>query len=341
VLLDAQTGEEIAKVSAEGISVTLGEEVYLSGYEADQLTGTFFDGDEDEWGVDIARNVGCAIIAGDTVYVYFEGTKARYGEYNGELVALDKYDGSERWTVSSEELPVGNVLAISDGTLYVEHEDSLVTLREGADDDGESEDDGDENERDGDENKRDGDDGAENDDDHGGEDKSEGTEGDDHGDDGEADGDEGAADDEGEDDSEDQEGDDDDQYGGDEEEPDDDDHDDGEVDDGDEDDNLSDDDEAGIDNVDEADEEDDNIDDEDNSENEDGADEADDEDDNIDDEDDFEDEDDDEADSVPGFTTGAGVVGGALGLEWLRRRAAADASMESMNERVESGDEQT
>ncbi|WP_306052066.1 outer membrane protein assembly factor BamB family protein [Natronococcus wangiae] len=30
------------------------------------------------------------------------------------------------------------------------------------------------------------------------------------------------------------------------------------------------------------------------------------------------------ADSVPGFTTGAGLVGGALSLEWLRRRAADD-----------------
>ncbi len=27
---------------------------------------------------------------------------------------------------------------------------------------------------------------------------------------------------------------------------------------------------------------------------------------------------------MPGFTTGAGIAGGALGLEWLRRRASAN-----------------
>ncbi|ELY50008.1 PQQ-binding-like beta-propeller repeat protein [Natronorubrum bangense] len=36
----------------------------------------------------------------------------------------------------------------------------------------------------------------------------------------------------------------------------------------------------------------------------------------------------DENDSVPGFTTGAGLVGGGLTLEWLRRRATTDESTE-------------
>ncbi|MFC4436647.1 MULTISPECIES: hypothetical protein [Natrialbaceae] len=36
------------------------------------------------------------------------------------------------------------------------------------------------------------------------------------------------------------------------------------------------------------------------------------------------DDEDDAGDDVPGFTTGAGIVGGALGLEWLRRKASVD-----------------
>ncbi|SFS92612.1 hypothetical protein [Halostagnicola kamekurae] len=32
----------------------------------------------------------------------------------------------------------------------------------------------------------------------------------------------------------------------------------------------------------------------------------------------------DDSDSIPGFTTGTGLLGGALSLEWLRRRAVTD-----------------
>ena len=57
---------------------------------------------------------------------------------------------------------------------------------------------------------------------------------------------------------------------------------------------------------------------------------------NADDEDETTDEDegddgapdDGDADDVPGFTTGAGLVGGAVGLEWLRRQADTDDSTE-------------
>ncbi|WP_273739438.1 PQQ-binding-like beta-propeller repeat protein [Natrinema soli] len=38
-----------------------------------------------------------------------------------------------------------------------------------------------------------------------------------------------------------------------------------------------------------------------------------------------------DADNVPGFTTGSGLLGGALGLEWLRRKAGVDEST-SVNE---------
>jgi outer membrane protein assembly factor BamB len=37
---------------------------------------------------------------------------------------------------------------------------------------------------------------------------------------------------------------------------------------------------------------------------------------------------DDDAEGTPGFTTGAGIAGGALGLEWLRRRATVDDDLE-------------
>ncbi|MDG5821182.1 PQQ-binding-like beta-propeller repeat protein [Natronococcus sp. A-GB7] len=37
---------------------------------------------------------------------------------------------------------------------------------------------------------------------------------------------------------------------------------------------------------------------------------------------------DDDAEATPGFTTGAGIAGGVLGLEWLRRRATAEDDLE-------------
>ncbi|ELY59701.1 pyrrolo-quinoline quinone beta-propeller repeat protein [Natronococcus amylolyticus DSM 10524] len=341
VLLDAQTGEHIAKVSAEGISVTLGKERYLSGYEADQLTGSAYHGDEDDWGVDVSRNVGRAIIAGDTVYVYFRGTDATYGEYDGELVALDKDDGSERWAIQAGELPVGNVLGISDETLYVEHEDSLVALRE--------EDDGDEETGEDDEgDEGDGENGDDAEDD-GEEDESEETADDDRGDGDDED------DDDGEEESEDQRDDHDEQYDGDEEGEADDNE--GVADDEDESENGDDEqydgeeydsDDDGDDEIDDS--EEDDIGDEDDSDDEDGdigdEDDVDDsEEDDIGDEDNSDDEDgdidDDEADSVPGFTTGAGLVSGALGLEWLRRRAAADEQADAAAEPPTSGEERT
>ncbi|AGB38702.1 hypothetical protein [Natronococcus occultus] len=44
--------------------------------------------------------------------------------------------------------------------------------------------------------------------------------------------------------------------------------------------------------------------------------------------DDGADDDTDDADGMPGFTAGAGIAGGALGLEWLRRRADDEADLE-------------
>lgn len=38
--------------------------------------------------------------------------------------------------------------------------------------------------------------------------------------------------------------------------------------------------------------------------------------------------DDDDTDGSPGFTAGAGLLGGALDLEWLRRRDDADEPAE-------------
>ncbi|WP_394741139.1 PQQ-like beta-propeller repeat protein [Natronococcus roseus] len=331
VLLDAQTGEHIAKVSAEGISVTLGEERYLSGYEADQLTGSAYHGDEDDWGVDVSRNVGRAIIAGDTVYVYFRGTDATYGEYDGELVALDKDDGSERWAIQAGELPVGNVLGISDGTLYVEHEDSLVALREEDDEDEET---GEDDEGDEDESEN-GDDAEDDNEDDGDEDESEETADDDRG------GGDDEDDDDGEEESEDQRDDHGEQYDGDEEGEADDNE--GTADDEDESENGDDEQYDGDEYDGDEDDSDDDGDDEIDDENEDDIDHEDDtddsEEDNIGDEDDGDDEDgdiDDEGtDSVPGFTPGAGLVGGALGLEWLRRKAGTNDTVDEPTEAAE------
>ncbi|MFU8866676.1 PQQ-binding-like beta-propeller repeat protein [Natronococcus sp.] len=322
-IADAQTGEELEKVSAEGISVTLGEELYLGGYEADALVGRSIHGDEYGWEVAVARNVGDAAIVGDTVYVYFRETMATYGEYNGELVALEKDDGSERWTVSTDDLPVGEVLAVSGDTIYVERDGNLVALREETDEEGDTGEDEGEEEPDGD-----------------GDEQDESDESDDDGQpdgEGEADDDEAQESAEGEDEEDDQG---DDQYGGeedDEDETDDsvddtDDGDDGVDDNGDEgiDDDPNGDDDPGVDDEPDDDDGDDAVDD---ADDEDGSVDADDGDDPNDE------TADDEADSVPGFTTGAGIAGGVLGLEWLRRRAATDASAESTDERTVPADD--
>ncbi|WP_436345710.1 outer membrane protein assembly factor BamB family protein [Natronorubrum sp. FCH18a] len=242
---DAQTGSGLGLVGPYSVG-TLGNESVLSAHDYG-YGSTSIHGDEYDWELDVTYTYGQAVISGETVYVYFWVDAHNYGDrdYDQKLVALDKRDGSEKWTLSKDDAPVGHIRAISDETIYVDHDGELVALRERTDTDegtdGEDEtaddqqgnedsDDGNEGSDGGDANESDGTDGDESDDDGSPEDD-DGAEGSDGGDTGNADGAEnGTADG----------------------------------------------------------------------------------------------EDDDAGDGVPGFTTGAGLVGGALGLEWLRRRADAD-----------------
>ncbi|MDG5758055.1 PQQ-binding-like beta-propeller repeat protein [Natronococcus sp. A-GB1] len=395
-VLDAQTGEEKGKARAEGIALVLGEAIHIGGYDGDALTATSVSDDADDWGVDVLRNVKhAAAIGGDTVYLHIndnagtgdttDADELDHSEYHDELVALNTDDGSEQWTISPDELPIGHVVAIDDETLYVEDDDNegegLVALREETDEDGQQEDDDgqedsedeedgtDEDEREGPEEdgEDDGDNGDEDEDGDGDEDEQDdGSEEDDSGDEQDEDDEDPDDDDQGEpegDGEDESEADDDEEPNGDDQE-----HDDEEesADDGDEEDDADEDDEQyggeegdedeaerddgagdtdeddgiGEEGDDETGDDDPNGDDEVESEDEPDADDEDDEAD-TDDDDDTDTETDDESDSVPGFTTGAGIAGGALGLEWLRRRAAADTSAESMNEKGESADEPT
>ncbi|WP_293027446.1 PQQ-binding-like beta-propeller repeat protein, partial [Natronococcus sp.] len=149
-VIDAQTGEDLetgqGPSRSEGIDLVLGEEIYIGGYYGDALTATALSDTADGWGIDVLRNVNnAAAIGGDTVYVHIndnagtgdttEADELDHSEYHDELVALDKYDGSERWTISADELPIGHVVAIDDETLYVEHDNDLVALREDVNED--------------------------------------------------------------------------------------------------------------------------------------------------------------------------------------------------------------
>ncbi|WP_306057873.1 outer membrane protein assembly factor BamB family protein [Natronococcus wangiae] len=271
---DPYTGEMERLIPFEtSHDLGLDEEIYATG-DHHGFYGGSIEGDEYGWDVSVAYNAGQPVISGDTVYVYFGTASGEWGDYDEQLVALDKYDGTEKWTLSEADAPVGLVRAISDGTLYVDHDGELVALREGTDD-GDDEDD----ETDDEETKDDEDDG---DDETDSDCPNEDTESDcpSDGDDGEEDdtgdgggsggsgGDEGGSgDDEG-----------------------------GSGDDGDEGNDESDDGTGG--NGDDA----------------------------TDPEDEADDTDTD--DGMPGFTTGAGIVGGAVGLEWLRRRADEDEPAE-------------
>ncbi|MFP8955097.1 PQQ-binding-like beta-propeller repeat protein [Natrialbaceae archaeon A-CW3] len=233
---DAQTGELQGLIWAETRhETTVGHEVYLSGNNHSFLASAL-EGD-DGWDVPSAYNAGQGVISGETVYVYFGDGEAEWGEYDEELVALDAADGTERWSLTTADAPVGLVRAISDGTLYVDHDGELVALREPANEDEAEEGDGDEGEDDGNSNG----DGDENEDD------SVGCSIDDE--------DEGTTDDESENTTGDSDG-------------------------------------NGADSVETSDVAS------------------------------F------QADGSPGFTTGAGLIGGALGLEWLRRRTTTDESTE-------------
>ncbi|SDJ33129.1 PQQ-binding-like beta-propeller repeat protein [Natronorubrum texcoconense] len=279
-LYDAQTGEMMNLPTVRS-GPTLSNESVIGGN--DQGYGSHsIHGDEYDWTIDVTYTYGQAVISSETIYVYFQVDGHNYGdrEYDQTLVALDKRDGSEKWTISKDDAPIGHIRAISGETIYVDNDGELVALRERVDDE-DAADEGDEN----------------------GDDERKDEDSDDSGD-----GDAGESDD----------------ANGDEEASDDADGDAGEEDDGDADDGDSDCPNTESDSECEDDSSDDFTGSDDGSLGDDGGDDGD-----TDTGDQTENgttdaEDNGDTDGVPGFTTGAGLVGGALGLEWLRRRGDAD-----------------
>ncbi|UTF52094.1 PQQ-binding-like beta-propeller repeat protein [Natronosalvus rutilus] len=142
-LYDAQTGELLNHVSSRS-GRALSNESAIGG--DDNGYGSYsVHGDEYDWSIDVTYTYGEAVFSGETVYVYFEVDGHNYGDrdYDQKLVALDKRDGSEKWTLSKDDAPVGHIRAISGKTIYVEHEEELFALREQTDDEDDSADEGD------------------------------------------------------------------------------------------------------------------------------------------------------------------------------------------------------
>ncbi|ELY64726.1 outer membrane protein assembly factor BamB family protein [Natronococcus jeotgali] len=308
-LYDAQTGESATMASGTR-EIAFGEEIYVGGGTDYGYSGGSIHGDEYDWNLDMTYTYGQAVVSGDTVYAYFYLDGYNYGEreYDEDLVALNKYDGSEKWVLSRDDAPVGHVRAISGETIYVDHDGDLVALRDGVAEDGEQSADDEEGEQD--DQSADGEEDGQSD----------------H----PADGEEGEGNDQSTDDGEDDqpaegEGD-----GGNGDRPDD-----GAEAENDENDYAGEDENGGAESDDGGNEAvDDGTDDGGTEAVDDGGTESDGESDENgtddgerrSDDDAVTDNDDEDSgtDGTPGFTTGAGLLGGALGLEWLRRRADPD-----------------
>ncbi|MDG5760380.1 PQQ-binding-like beta-propeller repeat protein [Natronococcus sp. A-GB1] len=339
---DAQTGSVLGTRTPESEDeVALGESVAVTLAD-NAYRGRSLEDDGIEWTLEADDTYGSAAIGGDTVYVAIasDGEEGRR-----RLLALDSSDGSQRWSVADDEVPIGPIRALTEDAIYVDSDGELIALRGRpvADDDG-----------------RDGDDDSDNGDDDESRDRDDSDDGQDDADSGDRDRDDGGSERQ-PDDSEETNGD-----SGDDEETD------GESgDEGTADENASDGDTAGGDGEggdsddgtaiddNETDGDDDRDDRAEASESDDGADESEDDgseaesestDEGGDDgdgiaESDGDDSDDtaepvsdgdgadaddleDDAEGMPGFTAGAGIAGGALGLEWLRRRAGADDELE-------------
>ncbi|SDK04159.1 outer membrane protein assembly factor BamB family protein [Natronorubrum texcoconense] len=272
---DAESGEGIGVVNSEYIEPVLDEEMYVDGGPHTFSGRSYAADDEYEWDVDIHYSSVSTVITGDTVYAYVdEANHPPNAEYSADLVALDRFDGTERWVRSADETPVGPIRAISGETIYVDHDGELVALREQTDEEG-GDDQPDEDNESGEDDDGSGDDGADDDTDEG-DDEQSGSEDDDQQQDGEDNTDEAESD------GDDQQQDGDSESG------------EGDTDAGSE---------AGDEDTDTE----------------------------VDAENETETDVSDDTDGVPGFTTGAGLLGGATALEWLRRTSGADEST-SVNE---------
>ncbi|APX96201.1 PQQ-binding-like beta-propeller repeat protein [Natronorubrum daqingense] len=289
-IIDAETGEsfEYGHIDSEYVDPVLDEEMSVHGGQHALVGRSYGIDDEYSWGISIHSTQRVStVITEETVYVYvMEGDGYPDAEYSTELVALDRYDGTEQWVLSADDSPVGPIRALSDDTIYVDHDGELVALREELNEDDQS----------------DGEDGDGSEGDQPDEDES--SDEDDRSDEESEDGDSDGSDDE----TETEDGDDETEEEGGDGEGTDSDDDDADTDTDDSDDTDADD--ADTDEADDAD----------------GEDEVDDENETGDEADGGNggDENGDADDGTPGFTTGTGIAGGALGLEWLRRQAGTD-----------------
>ncbi|WP_254532214.1 PQQ-binding-like beta-propeller repeat protein [Natrinema gelatinilyticum] len=263
-IMDAQTGNALTLGVSAGVDIALGESVFVSGDDY-MFSGLSLDKPFDQlWEKSLLHTGARPVISGETVYVYFpddtrpDGTEP-YANYSDALVALNKRDGTEKWSLSADDTSVGTIQAISGETIYVNRDRKLIALRAPADRSDDSDGDGDEGDRDdGDGNAGNGSEGGGSSDGGSSSGETSGGGGDDGGS-----GNTGDGSDTGNEPS----GSETDTDGG--------------------------------------------------SNGQDGSDSG-----------SSDTEDASSADNVPGFTTGAGIVGGALGLEWLRRRTGAEDAEE-------------
>ncbi|MDJ1431105.1 PQQ-binding-like beta-propeller repeat protein [Halostagnicola sp. A-GB9-2] len=267
---------------------------------------------------------GRCLIAGDTVIA----TRSSFDPET--ILGLDLEDGTEQWSLES---PLGSLVAVDERTIYILehsdlHEDSdLVALRASDADQDDDDDPDDDDDSDGEGEPDDGDDSdGEDEPDDGDDSDGEGEPNDDDDSDGEGKPDDGNDSDDGDD----SDGDDDKESNCDCKDGDDSGTGDGDGTDDEE--SSSDTDSSDGGNGSDGENGPDNGDEDDGGTGGDGGSESDDDvtepgedDGNESDDDPTESGEDD--DNMPGFTTGAGVVSGALGLEWLRRKASTDESI--------------
>ncbi|AHG00051.1 ATPase AAA [Halostagnicola larsenii XH-48] len=278
-LYDAQTGELVSSISGSH-EIAFGEEIMVGGDLGDGYSGGSIHSDEYWW--TSKYHPGQGVISGETVFAYLAYTDPVNGEASNDLVALTKYDGSEKWTLSKDDAPVGPIRAISGETIYVDNDGELVALREETDTDDQS-DESDDTDDQPDENDDTDDQPDENDDTDDQPDENDDTDG-------------------GNDEGDDQQDSEDDSDAGE--------------------DGSDDEDECPCPDDDPADDDGESVDDGDSGNVTAGDGDA---------ENETKTKNNSDADNVPGFTAGGGLLGGALGLEWLRRKAGVDEST-SVNE---------
>ncbi|ELY56370.1 pyrrolo-quinoline quinone beta-propeller repeat protein [Natronococcus jeotgali DSM 18795] len=134
---DAQTGAVLGTATPDSSSeVALGETGLVAG-AGDAYRGRSLEDDRIDWTLEAERAYGPAAVGGDAAYVAVAD-----GDGQRRLVALGLEDGGERWSVAEREVPVGPIRALTADAIYVARDGDLVALREPADDGDGRDDDG-------------------------------------------------------------------------------------------------------------------------------------------------------------------------------------------------------